>query len=89
VYPCGAIGVGVGAAFLAEGGPPGPTPIAVDVQLPLYSAPEVCFSAMVSSPFDPAPHYREHSCSSTDNAASERMIRHIPHVFGGKPEKSP
>jgi hypothetical protein len=48
------------------------------------------FHHMVSSLFDPAPHCGDHSHSvSTVNAESEHMIRHIPHVFGGKPEKSP
>ena len=57
----GAIGVGMGVAFLAGGGPPGGAPIAFDVKLPLCSIREVSLSAMAYCLSDPAPHCGDHS----------------------------
>jgi hypothetical protein len=89
VYPCGAMGAGVGAVSLAGGRPTGTTPIAVDVKLPLCSAREVSVSAMAYCPPDPAPHCGDHShWVSTVNAESALLVRQIPRTFMGGREKS-
>ena len=88
-YPCGGIGVGVGAACLSGGEPPGPAPIAFDVTLPLCSPRKFSLFVMAYCPSDPVPHCGNHSHSvSTVNAESAPVVRQSPRTSMGGPEKS-
>jgi len=89
VYPCGAMGVSVGAAFWVGRGPSDATSIAFDVKLPLCSAREGSHSAMAYCPSDPIPHSGDHSRSpSTVNAEFTLVIRQIPRTSIREPEQS-
>lgn len=73
------MGVGLGVAFLAGGGPPGAAPIGWDVKLPLYRDRAVSISHMADCPSDLAPRCGDHSRSvSTVNAESAPVVRQIP-----------
>jgi hypothetical protein len=88
VYRCGTIGIAVGIAFLAGGGPPIAASLAFDVKPPLCSNRAVSLSAMAYCPSDPVPHSGDHfHLASTVNAEFAIAIRQIPRASIGEPGK--